>query len=63
MANLIKRQQRVYYAKGELVPTSERYRALSKVQDRIWNQMAEIGQAAYWEEIEELWPNGLPAHP
>jgi hypothetical protein len=58
-----KRAVRLGRARRALPPTHPRRRAITLARHRIWAQMNDLYEPAWWETVDEIWPNGLPAHP
>lgn len=46
-----------------LLPTAPEYRPHHNKMGEFRRQIAELEELARLDEVAELWPNGLPAHP
>jgi hypothetical protein len=60
---LYRRENRLYYVKWEPGTSAARRELIGKAQYRIWRELQYLRPKCFQEEQDELWPNGLPAHP
>jgi hypothetical protein len=63
LETLYQREDRLYAAKWAPGTSSARRRCIELAQHRVWELKTEWSKRATREAQDELWPNGLPAHP
>jgi hypothetical protein len=63
LSQLYRREDRLYSAKWAQGVSAQRRRGIDLAQRRIWDLKKDVAPRAMAEVQDEIWPNGLPAHP